>query len=246
MKKKQRERHLLECFLRSAGIEPLSIVDRERPDFMLSFPDGEVGVEVTELLKTDHPDAPPERAQESIADQIIRKAQQLYEQKGGLPVNVSVIFNPGNDLRKALRDELADAIASLIQIQSIKDGETFRWDSKERGVQLPNPVSYIQALGVPSLDYAHWTVPRAGWVAPLTSEALSERISAKAAKLTTYQNSARRVWLIVVTDRTRPSQMFEHRGSFDSSALKHPFERAYYYSYPDNSILVLGHSSKKS
>jgi hypothetical protein len=240
MTSKHRERHLLECFLKSAGIEPLAIMEHEKPDFILSLPHGKVGIEVTELLKTTHPSAPPERAQESIADQVIEKARRLYEQRGGSPALVSVLFSPGHDLRKVHRDELANVIAVFIEKLAVNNGQRVIWRPGDMDIELPDAVSFAQILGVPSKKYANWSSPRAGWVACLTSEEIGKRISAKAVKLSEYKKSADQVWLLIVADRTRPSQMFEHRGAFDPTALKHPFERAYYYSYPENLILTLG------
>lgn len=244
MAQKNEERHFLECFLREAQIEPMNISDHERPDFILSFWDGEVGVEVTKLHKRTHPRQIPERVRESIADRIVQKAHQFYKLKESVLTRASILFNPGHDLRELNRDEVANEIADLIASFNLRNGQRVQWRPDYKMKHRCSSVSYIEASEVPNPRHAYWDSPKAGWPASLSREDLNERIVAKSSLLTDYRDAVSRIWLLIVADRRKPSQMFEYEGTFDPSTLEHPFDRAYYYSFPDNLILKLGSTAQ--
>lgn len=87
---------------------------------------------------------------------------------------------------------------------------------------------------------AHWSVARAGWVAPVTSGALQSRVNEKARRLPEYQNKVEENWLVIVADRTKPSQMFDAKPDFDPRGISSPFSRTFFYGYPETTVIELG------
>src|SRR5688572_12715734 len=110
----------------------------------------------------------------------------------------------------------------------------------DRPGPLLSVIALVHALGVPSRDMAHRTVPRAGWVAPLTVDALQLRVDEKAKRLPEYREHARENWLVIVSDGMKPSQLFEVPSGFQLEKVSSPFDRTYFYGHPDRAVVELG------
>ncbi len=252
-RKKQRERILLERFLQTAGLQAEIEKERECPDFLVRFESRLIGIEVTELfVKPDQKskenlelvEAPPLQAQEAISTKIVARAQELYQKSHAPPVGVSVCFGLGCDLPRNERERTAGGLASFIQGLNLAVGQPFDWwPEKDSGSVPPKVFSFIHALGVPNRRQAHWTVARAGWVVPLNESALRVRIDEKAKRLADYQLVVDENWLLIVADRTNPSQMFD--GSvLNAGLVTSPFSRSFFFGYPEKFVVELGTSAK--
>jgi hypothetical protein len=87
---------------------------------------------------------------------------------------------------------------------------------------------------------AHWSVARAGWVAPLKAEPLQARVDEKARRLPTYEVSISENWLVVVANAMNPSQLLEAKPDFQPDKIASPFARTYFYRHPDAFVIQLG------
>lgn len=238
-RQKMRERFLLEKFFQAMAISAEIEEEREAPDFLVRVEGRLVGIEVTEVF-ISHDSARPLQALESISDRIIAQACQRYYECGGLPAHVSVCFNPGADLRTRRRDEIADALALLVRSFELTPWQRADYSPYDVDDPLLDSIAFIHTLGVPSKGMAHWAVVRAGWVAPLTERALRERIEEKAQRLPSYRSVVPENWLLLVADRTRPSQLFELDTDLDAASVATPFSRTFFYGYPEKYVLELG------
>ena len=238
--KKQHERFLLDQFFEALDV-PLSIVEeRENPDFLVCLDGRKVGVELTFLFISHQTNGHLPQAHESISDRIVLRAQCLYQESSAPPVRVGVCFSPDADLKALNRDRSAAALSTVVRNLNLGLWQSVNWcphDFDEE--QLPAEISFVHALGIPSYEMAHWFVGRAGWAAPLTIEVLQSRIDEKSKKLSKYQKVVDENWLIVVSDGTKPSQLFS-APNFDPSQVTSPFSRTYYYGYPDRELTKLG------
>jgi hypothetical protein len=90
---------------------------------------------------------------------------------------------------------------------------------------------------VPDRRFARWTVARPGLVATLTPKHIQEVIDKKAKKINSYKKKAEEVWLLIVADRTRPSQKFSVMPDFPLSSISSPFARTFYYGYVSDEVL---------
>lgn len=168
LQRKERERFLIENFIRKASLDATIVEDREAPDFILCVNGESVGVEVTELFISDLPGGDSLQAREAISSQIAAKAQRLYQAAMGKPAHVSICFNPGLSLRNINRDKAAHALCNFVLGLDITVSERIDWRPEdEEQAQLPEEFSFVHVLGVPEYDFAHWAVARAGWVSPL-------------------------------------------------------------------------------
>lgn len=241
--KKRRERFFLDMFLERFGIVPTRIDEREGPDFLLHLEDRTVGVEVTQLPIRDSSPEPLAQAVESTTDRIVSEAQKLYIASGAPPVHVTVMFSSWIRPKAIRRTFIAKQLADLVQDQTLKAMERFDWhsDSDENWRHpLAGVVDLVHALGVPEHQMAHWHVSRAGWVAPLTPERLQTPISKKSAKIDAYQDAAQENWLLIVADGMKPSQAFSVPPDFANEQVSSPFERTFFYRYPDGEVIEVG------
>jgi hypothetical protein len=47
-------------------------------------------------------------------------------------------------------------------------------------------------------------------------------------------------WLVVVADKTMPSELFDTKVEFDIRTISSPFSRSFFYGYPDRTAIELG------
>lgn len=209
VRRKQEERFLLERFLVSSGIKAEILEDRLHPDFIIDHEGRPVGLEVTEIFTCHDGSSSRVQAEESIADRIVSRARQIYRARGGYPVHISVSFRPYEDLLKVNRETVAEALASRIEQLNPQPWARVEWPPLMLMNPLPDVVSRIHGLGVLSWDMALWNVPRAAWVVPLTSQHVQSRVDEKVGRLAEYRKHASDVWLLLVTNRGKGSQMFD-------------------------------------
>ena len=66
---------------------------------------------------------------------------------------------------------------------------------------------------------------------PSTPKYLQDRIDEKSKKINGYKKNTEEIWLLIVTDRRRPSQKFIRPPDFPIDSLSSPFARTFYYGY---------------
>lgn len=238
-RQKQHERFLLEQFFKDAELSAEIVDEREAPDFIVQFKGRRIGVEVTKIFISHDTTQNLMQAQESISTNIVSRARQIYDGSDGLPVHVTVCFRPGRDLRKLNRDRTASDLATFVRNLNLIEWERIDWRPEDLEASLPEEISFVHALGVPSREMAHWAVARAGWAAPVTVGALQSRVDDKAMRLPKYRQIVAENWLVVVADATKPSGLFDMRSQIEAGVVTSPFSRTYFYGYPNRMIMNL-------
>jgi hypothetical protein len=239
-RQKHRERFLLERFLENAGLLAEILEEREAPDFIIRSEGRSIGVELTEMFISHGTTDNPKQAQESVSTRIVSQAREIYVGSGGQPAHVSIGFAPGRDLRKLNRGRTASDLASFVRSLGLTDGQYIQWRPETIESPLPAEISFVHALGVPNVRMAHWTVPRAGWVAPVTVEALQARVDEKVKRLRNYRDTVSENWLVIFADATKPSGLFDAQSFLEARKVASPFSRTFFYGYPDRVVVELG------
>lgn len=237
--RKRRERFFFEEFASKVGLKAEIVEEREAPDLIVRASERLVGVELTEYFVSPDSHGRTPQAQESIGDQIAVRAQRLYERSGAPPAHVSLCFWPGRDLTYLNREGTAELLCKFVRGLNLATWQRVDWPASFSKSTLPDEVSFVHALGVPSFDMAHWGVARAGWVAPLKPELLQRRIDEKVQRIETYQTAVDEVWLLIVADNFRPSSFVRLGSDFHGSAIRSPFARTYFFARPDT-VVELG------
>ncbi len=254
-KKRRRERFLLDRFLEQQGIKPKSI-DQLRPpspDFLIDLGGRKVGIELTEIfIRPDKSKKYPRAAEkpllqevESITDLIVSQAREIYFEANNPLVLSTIAFSQvtrDKQKRKQIAESIADKIRDMISGNST---EVVDWKpgTLDNGAHLlSEAVAFVHTRRVPEKRFARWTVARAGLVANLTPNHLQDRINLKAQQLKSYgkNKDIEETWLLMVADRTRPSQMLQRRADLPLGSLSSPFAKTFYYCYgSDESVVEL-------
>ena len=237
--KKRAERFFLERFVEASGLSAEVVEERERPDFLIRFEGRLVGVEVTRMLVSHDANGLLPQAQESISDRIVSRARHIYESSGACPAHVSVCFSQRHELRQINRDSVAQELSVLVADMNLAEWKRVDWRPGRSGL-LADVISFVHALGVPERTMAHWTVARAGWVAPVSVDALQSRVDEKAKRLSSYGNELKEIWLLIFADGMKPSQLFEVRADFEPAKVVSPFDRTFFFAHPDRAVVELG------
>lgn len=237
--KKAHERFLLERFLIAASLTAEIVEEREAPDFLLAFEGRKVGVEITELYIERVLGQPLLQVQESVSERVLDHARRIYDSSAGRPLYVRVLFNSAYGLGSLQRNRTAENLAQLVRNMGVGLGKDVEWRPDDHRHPLANVVTFVRALGVPSPEMSHWTAVRAGWAAPLTASTLQSRIDGKAVRLGTYQQSLPENWLVIAADGRKPSQLFMRNDELDVSALRSPFDRTFFYGFPERAVIEL-------
>lgn len=237
--RKRRERFFFEEFVSGVGLVAEIVEQREAPDMLVRASGRLIGVELTEFFVSPDSHGRALQAQESIGDQIATKAQRLYEQSGAPPAHVTLCFWPNRNLSDLNRDGTAKLLCEFVRGLNLATWQRAEWKPGFPNSVLPDEVSFVHALGVPSSDLARWGVARAGWVAPLKLESLQRIIDSKAQRIESYRTVIDEVWLLIIADSFRPSSLVRRGSDFDGSVIQSPFCRTYFFERPDT-VIELG------
>jgi|GEM_PF-1913466 len=257
-KRKKRERFLLDRFLELQGGSHASIqpLDPPAPDFLIDLEGRKVGIELTELfIRSNRSEARPQpegepllQAAESATDLIVSKARKIYFDACNPPVLSTIVFSNRITPDKR-RDEIARLIADKIRRMNLQNSQVVNWRSSEDQNEersLSESVTFIHTYRVPELRFARWTVARAGLVATLSPKHLQAVIDKKAKKIGVYKKCAEEIWLLIVADRTRPSQMFSIAPDFPSDSVSSPFTKTFYCDFVTKRVIDLTNKVKSS
>jgi hypothetical protein len=263
--KKRRERFFLDRFLEHDGKTPTGIEKGTPPgpDFLIDIEGRKIGIELTELYIWKKSKAPPKwtkgplphqpeepnpQAAETCTDQIVSKARTIYDDAGNPPVGVNIRFSSwitsdqitSKQVATIKRDDVAKLIADQVQGMCPQTGQRVIWRSVDEGSEdspLSAAVASINASGVPEHSMSHWRIARAGFAKTRIQKYLQDAINEKAANIIEYKKAAGEIWLLIVADLTRPSQLFSVPRDFPLDSLFSPFERTIYFGYPDREVL---------
>lgn len=250
-KKRQRERFLLDRFLEKQGITPKNIHQPcpPDPDFVVDLDGHTVGIELTEVF-IQHEESKKQRQGsarpllqqiESITDRIVAQSKEIYFKANDTLVSATILFSQIK-LDKQEGKQIADLVAN--KVQEMVSEKVNRWSAAtdDGSALLLESISRIFIHEVPEERFAHWVVMRSGIVANLNPTHLQERIDNKAAKLNAYHERKKieEIWLVMIADRTRASQMLHHGSDFPSESLSSPFDKTFYFCYPvDEPVIEL-------
>ncbi len=252
-KKRRHERFLLDRFLKQRRLRPKSIEQPKppNPDFIINLDGRMVGIEMTEIFirsdkSTNHLQSTEGlllQEFESITDHIVSQAREIYFETNDTLVLSKILFSQvTRDKRK--RRQIAEMIAHKIQdMVSGSSSKVVEWkpDVLDKEAKLlSETVAFIHIYRVPEERFARWTVMRAGLVVKLTPKHLQDRINIKSQKLKSYREDKNfgEIWLLLVADRTRPSQKFERRSDSSFNSLSSPFDKTFYYCYAADEQIV--------
>lgn len=230
--KRNRERFLMDHFIRVAELPVRVVGSPDPPDFVVQFEGRKVGVELTDIYQDSLVGVPSLQARESISESIVAMARNVYEgDADARPVNVQLVFSPGHELRSVRRDEAAQQVAAFVAKHPVGVFQAATFRIEQFDGELPESIAYVRVFGVPTREMSHWSVASAGWAASLTASMLEERIRAKAKLLPRYREVVKENWLVLVCEGKGPSQFFDSASIETLEGVSSPFDRTYFYEH---------------
>ena len=252
-KKRRREKFLLERFLEQRGIKPRNVEQLlpPNPDFLINLDGRMVGIEITEIFIQPDKSNKYQRVTDelllqeidSIKDQIVSEAQKIYFETNSTLVLATIVFSHVPRVKKKSK-QIAKLIADKVRdMVSGNTSDVVHWwpDVLDNETHLlSEAVAAIHICRVPERRFARWEPTKAGVVTNLTPEHLQDRIDLKAQKLSNYRknNEFSEIWLLMVADRTRPSQKLHRRLDPPLLSVSSPFDKTFYCCHASDEPVV--------
>lgn len=209
MPDKRRERYYFDL-LRSALPELSAgrVSEPEPPDFLVEGERVSTGLELTVFHLPPEAGKRPHQEQQSLAEQIVARAERIHADLGGPALYVGIHFDLNSTLSKRDIQPLAAAVAQSVlrapYPSSVNEPVEQRWG------QQPARIWGIQIH--PSIDGTDklWHAGAGGWVADITSRHVADVIAAKSPSGHIARRICDRVWLVIVQDafsRAAPAEI---------------------------------------
>jgi hypothetical protein len=193
--------------------------EHEGPDFLVVTQMRRIGIEVTQIFKTDG-----KRSLQTIetTKETITVLSQKYAECMELPpAHVSLFFSLNKNLRKDAQMAIAHRIAKVVRDNMPLPGSSVRLEYGKGGVDLV----YINR--VHSNDRHRWTWPEAGSVLTDAATQLEKAIAEKSEKLDTYLRCCDECWLLIVAPSFKPAGMIHPDEHTLSRTYPSRFSRTY-------------------
>src|SRR6266540_4856916 len=198
---KERERWQLERFKISCVDFPSGLITPgEEPDFLIGGGSGVVGIELTDLYRTDSDDRLPRQASEGLRDQIVKRAQRIYERLSGPEVWVSVHFSPYAKLRKSLVPGLATKLATIVAAAGLGVNGNVNLEDESDAPGFPDEFSMFNIRRLQVLTKGFWTAPDAAFVPDCEPNEIQQIIDKKNKRVPSYHRKCQTMWLLIVID----------------------------------------------
>src|SRR5271167_4736900 len=204
---------------------------RDEPDFKIETPTGSLGMEVTEILRSNSGPFPPV-AEENLHKEVVRLAEEHYQRSCKSPVDVLVYFL--NDWpSKRDKKDMARALSEYVQ-SHYEPGTTTAIFSRLNG--LPEGFSLVR---VSSLG-GQWISQESGVLPLLQHEQLVRRINEKNALLPKYRSRLPNcpIWLLIYTAVT-VSRGVPIPTSISEWTCQSDFDKVLFFSALDNRVFEI-------
>jgi hypothetical protein len=216
--KESEKRDLLLFLDLFGGLESLAFDFGERPDLVVTTPEGRLGIEHTSLLieVPNWPSGRQMKAQERLQFQIAQRAFELFRSQVSLPLYLTVQFDEPYEYETRdvpiVATELCRAVLQSLTLTqpALAQGHDVRvesWQFRHRGLAFPSRVSSFHYSVVSPI--AELWGPADAYVVPhITLTDLESRIAKKEPLLDAYLKRCDKCWLLIATDAGLRSSHF--------------------------------------
>ena len=228
--KKELERWQLERFKRTCHTFPQGdIINSEEPDFLIKSSPVTVGIELTQLYRSDSDTKLPLQATENLRKQIVDRAQGLYNEGGGPPLWVTVCFSLVSQLRKSLVPELAARIAHLVAATHVCIDDRIELEAEWHLLNFPDEIDSIHIRRLPILTEGFWNTWSSGWVPTYNPDQLQKIIESKEKRIPSYRGRCNLVWLVIVVGGFAISSTVNFANSVYNHSYTSGFDRVFVF-----------------
>ena len=225
---KERENYYLDRFKSTYSDFPAGTIRaNEKPDFLVEACEGVVGMELTELYRSDSETRIPRQASEALREQCVRQAESICRNDGRSQLYVSVYFSPSIGLRKSIIPVLSARLAALVQSVNVEVDNSIMLEDDGKTDGFPEEVDTIHIRRLPSAVRGFWSAPDSGWVPDCSSEQIQDVIDKKTRRILDYRRRCNSIWLIIVIDGFRISSSFNLPKEIRNHHYRSGFDRTF-------------------
>jgi len=234
--KKFREKFHFNVFKRLFKEFPLDDIETDisRPDFIVKLQNGSLGIEHTELFKNDFAKLGlSSRARYGNQEKIIKKARIQCEKNVVPPIWVRVRFSGSNEnYNRNDIERISESLASCIEnhVSEAKSKIILKSDDLHKVLPEVSRIDVISRFinGTEWLSEHRWEIVSASWVKMDFIDELQQCIEKKNKLYSDYRKQCNECWLLIVADRSNPSQGFDISEKTLKYSYKSKFDRIYY------------------
>jgi hypothetical protein len=242
--KKARERAYLERFRENfADFPEGEVVSFEHPDFLIETQSRRIGIELTEyhVREPDEGWGSPMRAREGTEDKVLRTASAQYQSKGLPTVAVHVHWNSHQVFSSRRVQGLAADLADLVQEHLPEPGHetAIRHRHHPAWRSLPQEMTSLSIDRRINFSRNSWTSVRGASVPTLTPPELQQIMRTKEAKVLSYRQQCREVWLLIVARGFEPSTHVDIGSEVESYRYESGFDRVFFLHHANESVAEL-------
>src|SRR5215207_9170969 len=219
------------------------IVLSEHPDFLVKTQSRWIGIELTEyhVQEPDEGWGSPMRALEGTEDKVLPTASEPYQPTASPPPPLTVLWHPHQALDRRRIPELAADLANLVQEHLPETGHsvTIRRHRHAAWRSLPQEVASLTVVRRKSISKNSWTSVRGAFVPTLTPPELQQIMWNKEAKVLSYQQQCREVWLLIVARGFEPSTHVDLGSEVEVHEFETNFDRVFFLHHADEYVAEL-------
>jgi hypothetical protein len=182
-----------------------------------------------------------EEAKEGTEDKVLRTASEQHQSKDVPPVVVSVLWNPHRAFSRRRIQELAAVLADLVQehLPELGHRVAIRYRRHPAWRSLPQEVASLTVVRLKRISRNSWTSVRGAFVPTLTPPELQQKMRTKEAKVPSYRQQCREVWLLIVARGFEPSTHVDFGSAVEVHEFETTFDRVFFLHYADEYVTEL-------
>jgi hypothetical protein len=221
------------------------VVPSEHPDFLIKTQPRWIGIELTEyhVQEPDEGWGSPMRALEGTEDKVLRTASDRYQSKSLPPVVVNILWHPHQALDRRRIPELAADLVNLVEEYLPQTGHSVtirrRRHHHPAWRSLPQEVASLTIVRRKSISKNSWTSVRGAFVPTLTPPELQQKMRTKEAKVPSYRQQCREVWLLIVARGLEPSTHVDLGSEVEVHEFETTFDRVFFLHHADEYVAEL-------
>ena len=160
-----------------------------------------LGIEVTHI----NPLGEARRRAEGEADIVVKMAQRQYENAGGPPLIVGVIWSHGFNPVKSRRHQTVRDLVGLVRSNIPAIGERVELDAGISGTHaLPHGIDRVSINQVTDIE-GYWHSPRVAFVPDIAVSDVKAALARKNPKHRNYRQAYSATWLVLVASGAGPA-----------------------------------------
>jgi len=200
---------------------------------------GKVGIELTQLYRSDSHTALPPKATESLRQQIVDRAPGLYKETGGPPLWVTVFFGLGSELRKSMVTELASRVADLVTAADASMNARIKLEAESDVSDFPDEIDSIHIRRLPILTEGFWNTWGVGFIPTYNPDQLQEILDRKEKSISSFRNRCDATWLVIVVGSFAISSTVNFGYSVYNHSYTSAFDRVFVFKNADEKSFEL-------